>query len=399
MVASASPAEGPQAGRADSPGLPPSESVQMGPEHDSLAREVGRGRDRLKGALSALPLTAAFQRMQLRSEVAASCDLDGRRASLADLLTADAALLSSDERLEARAALQAARCAEQAIDAAGGATPEPEALARIASSIDPSGESSGEGAAEALSALASLLASHRERSDLPEVVNIAMTQARIELAGPFGSANGFAGRLVASVLLGRHCGTVLGHARFLRDHADEYRERLGSVSQSGRWDDWIAFFLGAVSESVADAVDRISRLVSMREEHRDALAASLGYAVAKGLAVLDRLFERPLATVAEVQAITGTSYVAANTLVGRLVDLGILEESTGYRRNRVFRYGKFTSLFGADQPVPRQASTATSAGGARKRPLAARSQPTPTKAPPRRRATPTGPSPISDHLL
>jgi hypothetical protein len=36
---------------------------------------------------------------------------------------------------------------------------------------------------------------------------------------------------------------------------------------------------------------------------------------------------------------------AANTLVARLADLGILSEMTGYARNRRFRYAPYIDLF------------------------------------------------------
>ena len=51
-------------------------------------------------------------------------------------------------------------------------------------------------------------------------------------------------------------------------------------------------------------------------------------------------------SVAEVQTLTGTTYTAANSLVSRLVKLGILQETTGYKRNRVFRYAPYIAIFG-----------------------------------------------------
>jgi phage/plasmid-associated DNA primase len=44
--------------------------------------------------------------------------------------------------------------------------------------------------------------------------------------------------------------------------------------------------------------------------------------------------------------LTGTTYAAANQLVSRLEELGILLEITGYARNRRFRYEPYVALFG-----------------------------------------------------
>ncbi|HXG79032.1 MAG TPA: hypothetical protein VNJ31_06835, partial [Methyloceanibacter sp.] len=48
---------------------------------------------------------------------------------------------------------------------------------------------------------------------------------------------------------------------------------------------------------------------------------------------------------ADVQKLTGTTYAAANNLVSRLVQLGVLSEMTGYARNRRFRFAPYIALF------------------------------------------------------
>jgi len=45
--------------------------------------------------------------------------------------------------------------------------------------------------------------------------------------------------------------------------------------------------------------------------------------------------------VADVVALTGTSFTAANQLGSRFVGHGILSEITGYARNRRFQYGEY----------------------------------------------------------
>lgn len=57
------------------------------------------------------------------------------------------------------------------------------------------------------------------------------------------------------------------------------------------------------------------------------------------------MFDRPIVSVKEVQEVIGTTYAAANGLVARLADLGILVEVTGYARNRRFRYEPYVRLF------------------------------------------------------
>lgn len=66
--------------------------------------------------------------------------------------------------------------------------------------------------------------------------------------------------------------------------------------------------------------------------------------------MLDSLFDRPIVAVGDVQKTTGTTYVAANGLVSRLVKLGVLSEMTGHARNRRFRYAPYIELFNDADP-------------------------------------------------
>jgi hypothetical protein len=57
-------------------------------------------------------------------------------------------------------------------------------------------------------------------------------------------------------------------------------------------------------------------------------------------------------TVAIVRDWLGVTNPAANNLVSRLVDVGLLREITGYARNRRFRFDPYLRLFeDAEDPV------------------------------------------------
>jgi hypothetical protein len=68
-------------------------------------------------------------------------------------------------------------------------------------------------------------------------------------------------------------------------------------------------------------------------------------------------------SVSDVQALTGTTYAAANTLVSRLVELGALEEMTGFARNRRFRYAPYIALFNDVAPSSGEPFVQTDAPG------------------------------------
>jgi hypothetical protein len=63
------------------------------------------------------------------------------------------------------------------------------------------------------------------------------------------------------------------------------------------------------------------------------------------LRLIDLLFRQPVVTVGYVEERLGVLYTTANGLVRRLVELGLLAESTGQRRNRRFAYRAYLELF------------------------------------------------------
>ncbi len=69
--------------------------------------------------------------------------------------------------------------------------------------------------------------------------------------------------------------------------------------------------------------------------------------------LIDLLFERPLVNVNLVRDSLDVSFVTANKLVERFASEGLLDEVTGGRRYRVFRYSPYLRLFAdTDQAEP-----------------------------------------------
>lgn len=97
-----------------------------------------------------------------------------------------------------------------------------------------------------------------------------------------------------------------------------------------------------------EATETARRVLLLRERHRSEITAHLGRAAGNGHRVLESLYVRPIVSVGQVQAQTGTSFAAANQLVARMTKLGSLREITGYARNRRFRYEAYVRLFTDD---------------------------------------------------
>lgn len=225
---------------------------------------------------------------------------------------------------------------------------------------------------EALGALERYL---HEDDALPPLVQIALAHVQFETIHPFLDGNGRVGRLLITFLLterGILHQLVLYLSHFLLRHRSECYDRLQAVRTDGAWEQWLEFFLRGVITVADEATLTARRILAQREAHRTAITDTFGRGAANGHRVLERLYDRPIVSVHDVATITGTTFAAANTIVAKLVSLGILQEVTGQSRHRRFRFGPFIELFGdtvTNEPSVElvRAGDAGSAPGRRKR--------------------------------
>jgi Fic family protein len=193
---------------------------------------------------------------------------------------------------------------------------------------------------------------------VPPLLQVGLAHAQFETIHPFLDGNGRVGRLLITFLLterGLLARPVLYLSHYLRQHRGEYYERLQAVRDEGAWEAWLAFFLHGVTEVSGAAVTTTRAILEMREHYRRTITDELGRGAASGHRAMDRLFDHPIVTVATVRDWLGVTTTGANKLVSRLVDLGLLRETTGYARNRRFRFEPYLRLFedgGRSGPQP-----------------------------------------------
>jgi len=187
----------------------------------------------------------------------------------------------------------------------------------------------------------------------PLLVEVGLVHAQFETIHPFLDGNGRVGRLLITFLLVHGDALhrpLLYLSYYFKLHRAEYYDRLTAIRIAGDWEGWLKFFLRGVAVTATEAKQTAQKIFDLRERHRElVLAHSL---TPNGLNLLSLLFRRPLVNVNLVASSLEISYQKANTLVGRFADLGLLQETTGGRRSRVFRYGPYMSLFIDPDPVP-----------------------------------------------
>jgi len=360
--------------------LPPVPSVNIDGELQTLLSRADRALGRLDGSITTLPNPDLFVFMYVRKEAVLSSQIEGTQSSLQDVLAAEARILDHERPSDVREVLNYIDALRHGLErlqslpvsirlfreihehlmrGVRGSHLTPGELRQSQNWIGSAGCTLNSASfvppppdqvPQALSDLERFL--HEDQS-LPLLVKIGLAHAQFETIHPFLDGNGRIGRLLISFLL---CEAdvlqkpVLYLSYFFKSQRQAYYDHLQSVRDNGDWESWLKFFLHGVIEVSQQATETARRILTLREDHRTLITDKLGYSAGSGHRVLEAMYEKPIISVKDVEEITGNSYVAANKLVSRLADLGLLREVTGQARNRRFRYEPYIRLFEEDAP-------------------------------------------------
>lgn len=180
----------------------------------------------------------------------------------------------------------------------------------------------------------------------PPLVVAALTHAQFETIHPFLDGNGRVGRLLITLVLVERqvlSRPLLYLSLFLRQNRSEYYERLDAIRARGDWEGWLRFFLTGVSVAATDAIRVATGVAEMRD--RDVRLAASERLGRYSLPLLDLLAEQPLMTVKYAVGCIGGTPTTIGGLLDKLTELAVIEEVTGQRRNRIYRYSRYLDLF------------------------------------------------------
>jgi Fic family protein len=172
----------------------------------------------------------------------------------------------------------------------------------------------------------------------PALVRLGLIHYQFEAIHPFLDGNGRMGRLLMVLLMcqwGLLPQPLLYLSAYFEANRSSYYASLLAVSQVGAWEEWLLFFLAAVLEQAEDAVTRSRRLLDLRDAYRQRLQSER--VTARVLTALDVVFGRPVISVTQLAQSMNVHYPAAQRYVEALENAGLLVESTGQGRNRLYR--------------------------------------------------------------
>lgn len=185
---------------------------------------------------------------------------------------------------------------------------------------------------------------------LPPLVRVGLVHAQFETIHPFLDGNGRIGRLLIALLV-EHWGLLKAPLIYLsvafKRHRQDYYARLNAVRVDGDWEGWTRFFLDCVTEAANDAVASAQKLFATTTADRSKVAAHEKTTVA-AIRLVDSLPSNPIVTAALVIKLLKVSKPTAIRTIEFLQDAGILRETTGKRRDRVYAYHRYLQVLTPD---------------------------------------------------
>lgn len=188
-----------------------------------------------------------------------------------------------------------------------------------------------------------------EEDEVDVLIKAGLIHYQFEIIHPFLDGNGRIGRLLIVLYLmskGIISTPVLYVSYYLKKNRIEYYDRLEAVRKSGNYEQWLKFFLRALSESAESAAVTIGELSRLREKVIERING-LGRSAKRSLALLKYLEEHPVLERVQAAKELGLSFNTVSSAVKDMLSLGILESIDNRRHRKVYYYREYLEILRA----------------------------------------------------
>lgn len=186
---------------------------------------------------------------------------------------------------------------------------------------------------------------------LDPLIQAALIHYQFETTHPFLDGNGRVGRLLITLFLMEK--GILSHpalyiSYFLKINRIEYYDRMTQVRKTGDYEQWVMFFLQALSDSAGDAIQTIDALTALHNQS----VAKLGAFPKRQQTNLFKLFAyietNPIIDIQKTAAALGLSYNTVSKMVTILVDEGILRQTDKAGKAKIYAYADYLDILRKD---------------------------------------------------
>lgn len=188
---------------------------------------------------------------------------------------------------------------------------------------------------------------HNKKIEVPHLIRIALSHYQFETIHPFLDGNGRIGRLLITLYLVNNQmlhKPTLYLSDFFERNKGRYYGALTQVRTSNDIEHWIKFFLVGVAETSKNGVATFRKIMDLREDVEKRVL-KLGRRAPVAREFLSKLYSQPIVNSKWVTKELDISTPSAITLLKEFEKKGILKETTGFKRNRMFVFSEYIGLF------------------------------------------------------
>lgn len=189
---------------------------------------------------------------------------------------------------------------------------------------------------------------HNDEYQIPHLIKIAIVHYQFETIHPFLDGNGRLGRLLITLYL-VSTGILTKPSLYLSDFFEKnkvyYYDNLMAVRISNNLVQWIKFFLVGVIETSKGSIQVFKNILVLKSKIETEILPKLGGKVENGQKLIQQLYQVPIIDAKQVKELLQISLSTSTRLINKFVELGILTELTGFKRNRMFIFREYFQLF------------------------------------------------------
>ena len=199
---------------------------------------------------------------------------------------------------------------------------------------------------EVAPALAALEKWMHSDDPLPPLVKAGLAHVQFETIHPFLDGNGRIGRMLITLLV-EHWGLLDQPLLYLsvafKRRQQEYYAHLAKVRTEGDWEGWTVFFLECVADAANDGVRIAQAIHELTRRDRERVVRHDRATIA-AVQLLEHLPSTPVLTVPRASELLGMTAPPTRKAIDLLEQIGVLRETTGKQRDRVYAYHAYLDL-------------------------------------------------------
>ena len=188
---------------------------------------------------------------------------------------------------------------------------------------------------------------HNEEIHVPHLMKIGIVHYQFETIHPFLDGNGRIGRLIITLYLvsfGLLKMPVLYLSDFFEKHKTVYYDNLMKARLSNDMEQWLLFFFTGIIETAKTSIATFKKILAMKAEFQQEVM-NYGKQAENLNKVMDHLYSFPIIDAKKIKEITGVTTPTVYTIITALEKIGVLNEMTGRKRNRMYVFTKYLNLF------------------------------------------------------